>query len=125
MKIKTRESKVYVGNEIVGSVVEKTHKVPTSIPKQSSLGDLVLEYVDGYSDVVIDGVHEVVDFWGQFGPRGRYTVGGNFCLIRQSYFKKTVKLGCGVGDYCLYCGTFNGAEGEYRQGWDCYSCGGN
>ena len=125
MKLEVRGSKVHMGTKVIGSLVEKTEKIPGAVTKQSSLGDLVIEYTDGYSDVVIEGVHEVVDFWGQFGPRGRYVVGGEFCWIKQSYFKETVKLGCGKGDYCLYCGTFNGAEGEHRQGWDCYSCGSN
>lgn len=28
-------------------------------------------------------------------------------------------------DICMYCGTDNGPAGEYRQGWDCWQCGGN
>jgi len=31
----------------------------------------------------------------------------------------------GPGDYCYYCGAWNGAEGEFRIGIDCCHCGGN
>jgi len=31
----------------------------------------------------------------------------------------------GEGDYCSYCGAFNGPHGEDRVGWDCCYCGGN
>jgi len=31
----------------------------------------------------------------------------------------------GLGDYCIYCGAFNGAEGELRMWYDCCHCGGN
>jgi len=31
----------------------------------------------------------------------------------------------GPGDYCLYCGAFNGPHGEDRIGFDCRYCGCN
>jgi len=31
----------------------------------------------------------------------------------------------GPGDYCGYCGYYNGPHGEDRVGWDCRYCGGN
>jgi hypothetical protein len=31
----------------------------------------------------------------------------------------------GPGDYCSYCGAYNGPNGEQRIGWDCCYCGGN
>jgi hypothetical protein len=31
----------------------------------------------------------------------------------------------GEGDYCGYCGAFNGPAGELRVGFDCHYCGSN
>jgi hypothetical protein len=52
-------------------------------------------------------------------------VAGDFCLIKPQYFKVVTEYLCGDGDYCGYCGTFNGSNGESRVGYDCCLCGGN
>lgn len=28
-------------------------------------------------------------------------------------------------DFCGYCGADNGSHSQYRQGWNCWYCGGN
>jgi len=42
----------------------------------------------------------------------------------RNYERGDVVYHQGEGDYCCYCGGFNGERGELRQGWDCYFCGG-
>ncbi len=41
------------------------------------------------------------------------------------WFKSIISRAMGPGDYCSYCGAFNGPNGEQRIGWDCCCCGGN
>lgn len=50
---------------------------------------------------------------------------GDFCKITPGYFSETIEKLCGEGDYCHYCGEFNGPNGEKRLGWDCCYCGCN
>lgn len=50
---------------------------------------------------------------------------GDFCRISHSYYTEVLEEHCGPGDYCHYCGAFNGPNGEERHGWDCGYCGCN
>lgn len=46
--------------------------------------------------------------------------------IASNYFSHWKPLpGYEEDDICHYCGHSNGIDGEYRQGFDCYYCGGN
>lgn len=45
--------------------------------------------------------------------------------VLSGYYRSQTNFRCGDGDYCFYCGAFNGPHGEDRQGFDCAQCGSN
>jgi len=47
--------------------------------------------------------------------------------IVKSYYKEFDYINPEIenNDLCFYCGSDNGPQGEYRQGWDCCQCGCN
>lgn len=56
---------------------------------------------------------------------GKALYAGDYCVISPNYYTENTEEHCGHGDYCGYCGAFNGPQGEYRMGFDCYNCGCN
>jgi hypothetical protein len=56
---------------------------------------------------------------------GKALYAGDFSQISVGYYSEYVTLGHGPGDYCTYCGTWNGEYGEQRLGYDCCFCGSN
>lgn len=56
---------------------------------------------------------------------GNKLYAGDYCEISPGYYSELVEMDHGEGDYCVYCGTFNGKDSEHRQGYDCYFCGSN
>jgi len=61
--------------------------------------------------------------WGILTPDGK-TVFGVPEWDVEHYYGETVEEDP-LGDYCLYCGTYQGPEGELRSGFDCHYCGCN
>jgi hypothetical protein len=43
----------------------------------------------------------------------------------EDWFRVVIPGANGSGDYCLYCGAFNGPRSEDRIGFDCRYCGCN
>jgi len=43
----------------------------------------------------------------------------------KEWYPRDIFQDCGPGDYCGYCGSFLGKEGEDRMGWQCPHCGGS
>lgn len=70
--------------------------------------------------------------WKYIAPRpvrgilGRRSalIAGDHCELVPGYYRSFQPL-LGEGDYCLHCGAFNGPQGEFRNNFDCYSCGSN
>jgi hypothetical protein len=46
------------------------------------------------------------------------------CQDIPDRYRKVIEKREGEGDYCDYCGAFNGPNGESRMGWECGYCGG-
>lgn len=51
-------------------------------------------------------------------------IAGDHCELVPGYFRSFHPL-LGEGDYCLSCGAYNGPQGEFRNAFDCFSCGSN
>lgn len=63
---------------------------------------------------------------GRWGNSRLTLVGGDFCdIIQNPNYYSSFQGHKGPGDYCNYCGAFNGPEGELRNGYDCFHCGSN
>lgn len=58
-------------------------------------------------------------------PNGEYSVGDIVSVMVENYYAEYDASAIGANDFCTYCGTDNGPGGTYRQGYDCYACGGN
>jgi hypothetical protein len=108
-------------NHLVACQVKDTFAIGEKTPPQRQ-NDTIVSWQNGGEEWKLfrpfrsDG-----SSFGTYGMR----VEGDFCLIKPLYFKTVTEHLCGNGDYCGYCGSFNGASGEYRTGYDCHSCQSN
>ena len=87
------------------------------------VGAFKVRHKGGYQEYKFIGDRPIWVVW-ENKPQ---VVAGDFCRItHDSYFSDYLVPESLQGhDLCLYCGHDNGKEGEFRQGWDCYWCGGN
>jgi hypothetical protein len=84
--------------------------------------DVVLLATVPFGDVaVLDfeaatrSVQDGLEFWSD----------GTTKLIRSRFLRDEMKPGFETHDLCVYCAADNGPNGELRQGYDCWNCGGN
>lgn len=57
-------------------------------------------------------------------PKGEHKFGQLVSKVVKNYYADMNSVQ-EQSDFCCYCGTDNGPNGENRNGWDCCGCGGN
>lgn len=92
-------------------------------------GDILKRYRDAVSvwkvfEPFTISTYKIQDTY-KFGVYEKIRIEGDFCRLEKRHESEVVSFYNGEGDYCLYCGGWNGSEGQYRMGWDCCHCGSN